>query len=51
MSEINSPINKYDLPKISFANLTDSNCLMISELEQKLQEETGEKVVLVAYRI
>lgn len=51
MKENKSTINKKDYSIADFANLTESSCMMISDLEQKLQEETGEKVVLIAYRI
>lgn len=51
MSNIDSPINKDDFSKATFASLTESSHVEITELEQKLQKESGEKVVLVAYQI
>ncbi len=52
MSDAESPIYKKDeFSKAAFADLSESSCVMITELEQRLQKETGEKVVLVAYRI
>lgn len=51
MSGAESPIYKDESSKAAFADLSESSCVMITELEQRLQKETGEKVVLVAYRI
>lgn len=51
MSNIDSSVNAENYSKATFADLTESSCLKITELEQKLQEETGENVVLVAYSI
>lgn len=34
-----------------FADLSDSCCQKLTALEQKLCEETGEQVALVAYRL
>ena len=34
-----------------YASLTESCCRKISDLEQTIAKETGEKVALVAYRI
>lgn len=35
----------------TYANLTESCCQKISNLEQIIEGETGEKVALVAYKI
>ena len=51
MSNMNSPNNKDDFSKTNFANLTESSRIEITELEQKLKKESGEKIVLVAYQI
>lgn len=51
MSNIDSSINKNDFSGTAFASLTESSRMEITELEQKLQRESGEKVVLVAYQI
>ncbi len=50
MSEIISVSDTNSSYNSTFATLSDSSCSMITELEQKLQEDTGENVVLVAYR-
>jgi hypothetical protein len=50
LSETTSITNTDNTFKSTFANLSDTNCSMLTELEQKLQEEIGENVVLVAYR-
>lgn len=34
----------------AFANLSDSCCQKLTELEQVISKETGENVALVAYR-
>ncbi|MBS6195258.1 MAG: hypothetical protein KH828_06735 [Clostridiales bacterium] len=34
----------------TFADLNDSCCRKLSRLEQELSDETGEQVILVAYR-
>lgn len=43
--------NKSDIFKGSYAELTEADKQKITELEQTLQEETGEKIALVAYYI
>ncbi|MDO5337210.1 MAG: hypothetical protein Q4E89_07090 [Eubacteriales bacterium] len=35
----------------TYADLTEDCCRKITELEQEIQKETGEKVALVAYRV
>lgn len=35
----------------AYATLTGSCCQKITELEQSIEKETGEKVALVAYRV
>lgn len=35
----------------AFAFLTDDCCKQITDLEQRIANETGEKVALVAYRV
>lgn len=35
----------------SYANLSEECCRKITELEQSIEKETGEKVALVAYRM
>lgn len=34
-----------------FAILTDEHCRQITDLEQNITKETGEKIALVAYRV
>lgn len=35
----------------SYADLSDSCCQELTELEDRIYEETGEQVALVAYRV
>lgn len=35
----------------AYASLTDDCCRQITDLEQNIAKETGEKVALVAYRV
>ncbi|QIB69817.1 hypothetical protein Ami103574_11010 [Aminipila butyrica] len=51
MLNADSPVNKDAFTKNAFANLSASSHSEITALEQKLQESSGEKVVLIAYHM
>lgn len=43
--------NNTTTQKATYANLSEAERQKLTGLENKIQEETGEKVALVAYRI
>lgn len=51
MPNDNNTSNKSDNFKTPYANLSEADRQKLTELEQTLQKETGEKVALVAYRL
>ena len=52
MTETNTPTRK-EFPghETAYADITEKDQKKITELEKKLQKETGENVALVAYKL
>lgn len=51
MSNSDTSNNNINITYNNFATISDSDCQKLTELENTIQKETGEKVALVAYHI
>lgn len=52
MTEITTPTPKeFPGQETTYADISEKDQKKITELEKKLQKETGEKVALVAYKL